>query len=404
MICPAKVKVAACGRRWGKSESTAIDIDLFALENPNTTQMVLAPTDDQTRIIMDEVRRRLYAIPGFSSCFTDKLSPYPQITFHDSDGLTPPTTIMARTVGDDGKGIRGRKAHRVIVDEAAYVPDAVMQSVVTPLLADFDGDLLLISTPAGRNHFEEAFGRGLDPLQLRYQSFQFPSRDNPFLSRNYLENEQATKPERVWRIEYEAEFADAEGLVFRGVKACATATPQGPLPGHSYTIGVDLGKYNDFTVLTVLDRTTKQVVWIDRFNQIDWTIQKSRIKTLAERYRPCRVLLETNFVGDAVLEDLIAARLNVTGFQTTAASKPDLIDALAVAIEQQKISFPNDPVLVGELMAYAFERTAGGTLRMSAPSGKHDDCVISLALAWYCSPLTSGGVVGGQRLQPQGVR
>jgi hypothetical protein len=64
ILCNARIKVAACGRRWGKSESTAIDIALYAAEHSGTTQIVVAPTHDQTTIILDEVRRRLHQVVG----------------------------------------------------------------------------------------------------------------------------------------------------------------------------------------------------------------------------------------------------------------------------------------------------------------------------------------------------
>ena len=59
-----------------------------------------------------------------------------------------------------------------------------------------------------------------------------------------------------------------------------------------------------------------------------------------------------------------------------------LIDGLALAFERGAIRIPNDPVLVAELEAYEMKRTPGGMLTYSAPSGMHDDCVMSLALAW----------------------
>jgi hypothetical protein len=45
------------------------------------------------------------------------------------------------------------------------------------------------------------------------------------------------------------------------------------------------------------------------------------------------------------------------------------------------------PIQTAELMAYAYEVTAARNIRMNAPSGKHDDCVIALALAaWGMRP------------------
>ena len=40
-------------------------------------------------------------------------------------------------------------------------------------------------------------------------------------------------------------------------------------------------------------------------------------------------------------------------------------------------------MLLGELLAFQAERLPSGLMRYSAPEGMHDDCVISLALAWH---------------------
>jgi hypothetical protein len=66
-----------------------------------------------------------------------------------------------------------------------------------------------------------------------------------------------------------------------------------------------------------------------------------------------------------------------------------LIDNLALAFEQEKISIPQDDILISELESYEMERLPGGTFRYSAPPGLHDDTVISLALAW--NDISNGG-------------
>jgi hypothetical protein len=66
-----------------------------------------------------------------------------------------------------------------------------------------------------------------------------------------------------------------------------------------------------------------------------------------------------------------------------------VIESLALAFERGDIRIPNDPVLIGELVAYQAERLASGLLRYGAPSGQHDDTVMALAMAW--------SAVSGQR-------
>ena len=389
MLCPAKIKTAACGRRYGKSESTAIDIVLSALENPNTIQFIIAPTADQTGIMVDEVRNRLLSVPALDQCLTLKESPYPLYRFRDGKHLLTATTITARTAGVTGKGIRGRKAHRVIIDEAAYVPDKVITDVITPLLADYNGDLILVSTPSGRGYFRDCFFRGRDPLQPRYASFQFPSRDNPYLPQEYLDNEKATKPERTWRIEYLAEFADDEGQVFRGVEAAvdpgrSTNEPfrvGAPLRNGAlkYSVGVDLARVQDFTVITVCDSNGRQV-YHERFNQISWERQIEAIANVAMSYR-ATIWIDSTGVGDPIYEALRKRGLMIEGYQLTNQSKEALIDNLAMKIEQGQLSLMDLPVQTNELISYSYEITPSRNIKMNAPVGMHDDTVISLALS-----------------------
>ena len=84
-----------------------------------------------------------------------------------------------------------------------------------------------------------------------------------------------------------------------------------------------------------------------------------------------------------MVEALQALSLPVQAFTTTAATKPPLIDALALAIERQDIGLINNQTLLNELQAYESERLPSGHIRYSAPAGMHDDHVISCCLAWH---------------------
>jgi hypothetical protein len=75
----------------------------------------------------------------------------------------------------------------------------------------------------------------------------------------------------------------------------------------------------------------------------------------------------------------------VRDFTTTNTSKAELIERLASDFEKSNIKIPNDPTLIAELQSFGAERLPGGQTRYAAPSGMHDDMVMSLALAWYAA-------------------
>ena len=91
-------------------------------------------------------------------------------------------------------------------------------------------------------------------------------------------------------------------------------------------------------------------------------------------------IIDSTGVGDPIVEDLQRELGNVQGFKFTSKSKQDLMVGLASAIQQRKITYP-DGVIVHELESFEYLYTRTG-IKYSAPSGLHDDCVMSLALAW----------------------
>ena len=72
----------------------------------------------------------------------------------------------------------------------------------------------------------------------------------------------------------------------------------------------------------------------------------------------------------------------MTAFTATNASKAMAIDALALAFERGSIRIPNHAALLGELQAFEAKSLPSCMTRYAAPEGLHDDCVMSLALAW----------------------
>jgi len=158
--------------------------------------------------------------------------------------------------------------------------------------------------------------------------------------------------------------------------------------GHSYILGVDIGKVEDFTVLTVLDRETGEVVYWDRFNKIDYPFQKARITSIAQRYH-ARIIIDSTAVGAPIKEDLERAGNYVDDFKFSNKSKKELVEKLSIMIEQGKIRIPNNRVLIDELESFGYRLTESGNVIYSAPEGQHDDCVYSLGLAvWGFTPFS----------------
>ena len=196
-------------------------------------------------------------------------------------------------------------------------------------------------------------------------------------------------PDHVWHTEYMAQFISRSGTVFRNIRDAVAIPHAKPLPGHRYVAGIDWGRDNDYTAIAVIDATTKQMVALDRFNQIGWSLQRFRLLALVERWQPQVIWAETNSIGEPNIEALIQEGLPIRGFRTTAQSKPPLIESLALALERGSLKLLDDPTLLTELAIYRQQRLPSGAFRYGAPPGAHDDTVIATALAWRAAQHAS---------------
>jgi len=92
--------------------------------------------------------------------------------------------------------------------------------------------------------------------------------------------------------------------------------------------------------------------------------------------------IEANSIGQPVIDQMVRRGMSIIPFVTTNATKQVIIQNLQSALEHGDIKILNDPVLVGELLSYESKRNPSGSFSYSAPEGLHDDCVMSLAIAW----------------------
>ena len=211
-----------------------------------------------------------------------------------------------------------------------------------------------VSSPSLRSG-EGVRGWGLD--RRCWRSFHYPSAANPIITPDELDSIRQQTSERVWRAEYLAEFTADVGQVFRGIREAATAPiAVSPIPGVRYICGLDWGRENDATAIVVIRADTRQMVALDRFNQVSWSLQRGRLKAIHDRWHPAAIWAEANSIGSPNIEALAAEGLPVRPFTTTAKSKPPLIEDLALAIERAQLALLPDETLLAELASYTMER------------------------------------------------
>jgi hypothetical protein len=357
----ARFRVVMCGRRFGKSELSQIEIISNALLGKSVAY--ITPTYQLARVFFE---RLIQAVP-----FESNKS---ELTIKFPNGGT-----VDFFTGERLDNLRGRKFHLVVVDEASFIPnleDGWLNSI-RPTLTDYKGRAIFLSTPKGKNFFYSLFLKGGEP---DWEAFRFTTYDNPYIDKGEIDDARTQLPEVVFEQEYMANPAENSSNPFGSAYIKQCTFPISTEPAIVY--GVDLAKAVDWTVIIGLDRNGS-VCHFDRF-QKDWRQTKQTILSLNK----APILIDSTGVGDPIFEDLQREGLAINGFKFSSTSKQQLMEGLSSAIQQRKITYPEGNI-VNELEVFEYQYTATG-VRYSAPPGFHDDCVMSLALAWHHYTRNSG--------------
>lgn len=250
---------------------------------------------------------------------------------------------------------------------------------ISPILRENKGWALFIYTPRGKNH-------GWSLYQIAKESDKwycgvFNVEDTKAIDKEELGEEKKEKPQSIYQQEYMCKFLESATQVFRGVESVCVGNEEKYQPSHRYQIGVDLAKYEDFTVISVFDLMTFEQVEMVRFNQIDWNLQESKIESIYHKYGKPEVYIDATGVGDPIVENLEKKGIKVVPYKFTKTSREDLINNLAIKIESQRITLLNNQILKDELQSFSYEMSERGTIKMKVPDGLHDDTVFATALS-----------------------
>lgn len=363
--------VLACGRRWGKTLSVAYTAFREMLL-PNRQVWIVAPTSDLTQKVFTEIVRFIPKIyePGE---YTITTKPYTKLRMANGSWIECKTA-------DNPVSLIGEELDLLIIDEAARLTPLTYDRELAATTMSRKGRTIFISTPRGLNWFYVKYKQVKDADDGFV--WNAPSSDNPENTPEWLDKLRRSLPEAIYNQEYNAQFLDGVTAVFRNVNEIVNDNCyESPVPTHRYFIGVDLAKTVDYTVLTCIDRHTHKVVAWDRFNKLDYPIQKNRIVSMARRYNNARIFIDSTGVGDPITDDLRREGLIIDDYKFSNKSKQNLIEKLNLFIEEKAIFLPNEPIILDELKSFGIDVTERGTITYSAPVGMHDDCVCSLALA-----------------------
>lgn len=389
LSAPQRFKIAVWNRRAGKSK-TGLNQQIQRTQLKKGVYYYVLPTYKSAKqTIWDDLIKTHLPVE-----IIDKKNDSELAIYYKNGSIQ-------RFVGsEDYDKLRGINAIDVVFDEYSEQNSEVWTAIFQPIIMENGGTATFIFTPKGKNHGWELIQKARDSKDW-YVSV-LGVKDTHSHTEESLEEIKRNTPQALYQQEYEVSFVDSAGQYFRRIREniykVDNQTVNPFILEGDFQIGVDLAKYNDWTVITPFNLNTFRVYPQDRFNQIDWNLQKARIQVIYAKYcrkgqrlqdtGNVRVCIDATGVGDPVVEDL-KKEINIPelpfnhAFKFTQQSRADLLKHLAILLEQDKIKIPNDEGLIAELESFRYEMSESGTLKVKVPDNMTDDRVMSLALAVY---------------------
>lgn len=356
-----KYYVLNIGRQFGKTMLAMNQCYYWGFNNSNVKIAWVSPIYKQCKKVFDEM----------------------VLAFADSNLIKSNASDLVITLPNNSTiqffsaerydNIRGFTFDYLVCDEFAFMAEQAWSEVLRATVLVKGKKVLLISTPKGKNHFYNLFN--LDGVNPQYKSFKMTSYDG-LATKDEIDGARFTLPENVFKQEYLAEFVDNGSGVFKDL-----TINNSPSGASKYYAGIDLGRADDYTVITILN-DRGQMVCCERFRHNTWDNICKELLFHLNKWKP-KAYVEVNSIGDVIFEQLKDRYRDVEPFQTTSKTKNDAIEALQVAIQNNEFNSLDIDWLRKEFDIFTYEYNhKTRSLKYSAPQGFHDDGVMSCAIAW----------------------
>jgi len=374
--------VACMGRQTGKTTTIAMKAIYFANTNPNVTVLITSPSLRQSMIMFDRIATFVYSVPRLRN----KIVRATRTLIHFENG----SRIIALPCSENL--LRGYTAQMVICDEASFMPEEVITQVIFPMLSTTDGYAIFLSTPWGKDHF---FYRAF--VNPAYSVHKVKSEQCPLIKREFLEEMKANMTREAYLMEYEAEFVEALNSYFPQdlIRKCVELAQklgvelygslEATFPTGDCYAGVDFGKLQDYSVITVLRREGDilKLVYLYQFPlETPYTQVIGHLVRAHQKLKFRKVFVDQTGVGEPVLEEIRNQGLiNVEGLKFTVQTKEELLSNLKIAMEQNRLAIPYHRQLCTQINEQQYAYSKSGHLQFSHPTNSHDDMLWSLALS-----------------------
>ena len=398
-------------RGSGKTYMMGVAFPIWlALFKENEKFLIVAAGKDKAKDIIVEIRD---AIEG-NELLDALLSPEGKRRSWSTQEMVVKTGCHFIVRAYTGKGIRGQHVNYVLLDEGGEIEGKDTKLYfdgIVPTVAHKNGHIMVIGTPKHENDLLSSLNetkRGY--YSLTYSMWDEETETSMWPAKFSKEKLDLLRNEVgliTFRREYMCQRVD-EGVQPFPLKDIIRSYQPGERfhnVGREYDkewglyyIGVDLAisPQGDYTVFTVVE-LKDDIIWIrkiERIRGVHYKAQEEMVKQLYEDFNPTAILVDKSLFGEVFISDLRDMQIPAEEFVFTPDNRNNILNNLMRLFENGKLVIPRDADdgpcfdettnLTEELTKIIFAQTNAG-MRTFKSVGKHDDAVMSLALAAHAA-------------------
>ena len=439
--------IAKMPRQVGKTTTTVGYMLWAAIFNEEYTVGILANKGQLARDILSRIQKAYEYLPSWLQ---------QGIMTWNKGSLELENGSKIFAYATSAAGVRGGTYNLIFLDEFAFVPHNMAVEFFTstyPVISSGQtSKVIIVSTPNGLNLFYKMWTDAIENRST-YKTVEVHWSQVPGRDAKWKEETIRNTSEEQFRQEFETEFIGSNATLISGSKLRSLAfhnpiyTEEGldiyeqPIPNHLYIASVDCseGVLLDYSAINILDVTQVPYRQVAKFrsNKIPLLFLPTIIYSLAKKYNEAFALIETNNIGQQVVDilhyDLEYENIYKTeqhhikgqsissgfkrstsfGVKTTKSVKKIGCANLKTLIENDKLII-SDFDTIAELNTFVRVRDS-----YSAEEGSNDDLAMGLVLfAWLTAQsffkdstnidirqfmLAEQNLLGEEELAPVGI-
>ena len=244
-----RFRVVVCGRKFGKTTLTSVELIGKAVKSGGKRVMYVAPTlGDARRLMWDRLRN------SFKAAVLKENDTRLEMRVKTIDGGESDIFLGSWELVNN---YRGDEFDFIVFDEVQEYRNFWVgwQEAMRPTLTPRRGEALFTGTPKGFNHLYDLYN--LEYKDTDFKSFKFSTYDNPFMPVDEIEKAKKELPDERFAQEYLAEFRKSEGLVFKEFSREAHVFDYEITDYSEFVAGIDFGYTNPTAIPSICVKDAK---------------------------------------------------------------------------------------------------------------------------------------------------